>query len=263
VDPSGGNYNWLNEGLSQLDIHICGYTVNSGRIVPWAIDGQLTDYLDNVNLSAVCMDGNGQFPIQQQTQYGNGFLFFLYMYEHYNPGVGTRIYELGEGGETDYIKLIEAGAEFTQIEPGADGELGTPDDEAVLFHDSFENLYTKFMIANFIDGIYKDEYEDLFDPMFHYNTLDLRGTVNLSSGTIVLPGVRTDVFPESGGYPVQSIDRKVIPWGCDYVVFSNGDGRDLEITVFSDPFFKMFLLPVSYNEQTNKVEITEGITLNY
>jgi hypothetical protein len=156
VDPFGGNYNWLNEGLSQLDIHLCGYTVNSGRIVPWAIDGQLTDYLANVNLSAVCMDGNDQFPIAQQTQYGNGFLFFLYMYEHYNSGVGKRIYELGESGENDYIKLIEAGAQFTEIVPGADGEVGTPDDQAALFHDSFENLYTKFMIANFIDGIYKE-----------------------------------------------------------------------------------------------------------
>jgi len=263
VDPFGGNYNWLNEGLSQLDIHLCGYTVNSGRIVPWAIDGQLTDYLANVNLSAVCMDGNGQFPIAQQTQYGNGFLFFLYLYEHYNPGIAKRMYELGASGENDYIKLVEAGAQFTQVEPGPDGELGTVDDETVLFNDSFANLYTKFMIANFIDGIYKEEYADLFDPRFHYNTLDLRGTVNLSTGTIVLPGVRTDIFPKSGGYPVQSIDRKVIPWGCDYLVFSNGDGRDLEITIYSDPFFRMFLLPVTFNAATNKVEITEGITLNY
>ena len=189
VAPAGGNYNWLNEGLSQLDIHLCGYTVNSGRIVPWAIDGQLTDYLANVNRSAVCMDGNGQFPVAQQTQYGNGFLFFLYLYEHYNAGVGKRIYELGQSGENNYIKLVETGAQWTQLEPGPDGEVGTLDDKEVVFYDSFEHLYTKFMIANFIDGIYRDEYEDLFDPRFHYNTIDLRGTINLATGTIVLPGV--------------------------------------------------------------------------
>lgn len=262
VVGGGGNYNWLNEGLSQLDIHLCGYTVNSGRIVPWAIDGQLTDYLSSVNLSAVCMDGNTQFPNRQQTQYGNGFLFFLYIHEHYNAGVAKRIYTLGETGETDYIKLIETGAQWTDTK-GQDRIEGTADDRAVIYNDSFEQIYTKFVIANFIDGIYKDNASDLFDPRFHYNTIDLRGTVNLATGTIVLPGVRTSVFPEAGGYPVQSIHRKIIPWGCDYVVFSNGDGRDLEVTVYTDPYFKMFMLPVTYNTVTNKVDITPGVTINY
>lgn len=262
ITGGGGNYNWLNEGMSQLDIHLCGYTVNSGRIVPWAIDGQLTDYLSSVNLSAVCMDGNTQFPHQQQTQYGNGFLFFLYLHEHYNPGVAKRIYALGEKGETDYITLVEAGAQWTDS-AGPDRIDGTADDKDVIYYDTFEQIYTKFVIANFIDGVYKDNESDLFDPRFHYNTIDLRGTVNLATGTIVLPGVRTSVFPEAGGYPVQSIDRKVIPWGCDYLVFSNGDGRDLEVTVYTDPYFKMFMLPVTYNTVTNKVDITPGVTLNY
>ena len=264
ITGAGGNYNWLNEGLSQLDIHLCGYTVNSGKIIPWAIDGQLTSYLDSVNQSAVCMDGNGQFPYAQQTQYGNGFLFFLYLYEHYDAGVGKRIYDLAKTGETDYITLIEEGAQYTiATGPGNDGAYGTADDAMTTYNDTFDQIYTKFIIANFIDGIYKDEYSDLFDSRFHYNTIDLRGTINLTSGTITLPGVRTDVFPDTGGYPVEDIDRPVIPWGCDYFVFSNGDGRDLEVTLYSDSNFKFFMLPCSYNPNTLKVEITPGVVVDY
>jgi hypothetical protein len=241
VVNNGGNYNWFNEGMSQLDIHVCGYTVNSGRIIDWAIDGQLTSYLENVNRSAVCMDGNTQFPGMQQTQYGNGFLFFLYLYEHYDEGIGRKIYQKAALGESDYIKLIE----HVTKEP-------------------FDLTYTKFGIANFIDGIYKDnEVTDLFDSRFIYNTIDLRGTVNLATGTIVLPGVRTDVFPEAGGYPVQSIDRRIIPYGFDYFVFSNGDGRDLDITLYSDPYVKMYMLPVAFDPVLGKVNISPGVNLNY
>jgi len=263
IHPAGGNYNWLNEGLSQLDIHLCGYTVNSGLIVPWAIDGQVSTYLDNVQMTAVCMDGNPYFPAAQQTQYGNGFLFFLYLYEHYDAGVGKRIYNLGETGETDYITLVEAGAQWTTWEAGVDEIQGTPDDVKHVYNDSFEQLYAKFLIANFVDGIYKDNASDLFDPWFHYNTIDLRGTINLVTGSVVMPGVNTAVFPESGSYPITAIDREVIPWGCDYLVFGSGDGRDIDITLYSDPNFKLFMLPVNYNAQTNKVDIVEGVTINY
>jgi len=232
------SYMWFNEGLSMLAIHVAGYTVNSGKIIHWAIDGQLTDYLTHCNQSAVPMDANPFFD--NQTQYGNGFLFFLYLYEHYGADLGKKIYDDNKAGETDYIKLIE----------NATGE-------------SFPQIYCKFAIANFIDGIYADNASDLFDPRFHYTTIDLRGTVNLATGTIVLPGVRTSVFPSGGSYPVTSIDRLVYPWATDYVVFTNGDGRDLELTVYSDPNFKAFLLPVNYDTKLNAGVITQGVTLNY
>ena len=243
----GGNYNWLNEGLSQLDIHICGYTVNSGRIVPWAIDGQLTDYLTHCNQSAVPMDGNEYFS--QQTQYGNGFLFFLYLYEHYEPGIGRRIYAAADTGLTDYIQIIEK----------ATGE-------------PFEHTYIKFAIANYVDGIYKPEESDLFADWFHYDTVDLRGTVNLATGTVVLPGVRTGIFPEAGSYPIEDIHRSVFPWGTDYLKLGFGTYSemnydpsappDLSVTFYTDRHFNIFLLPVSYNEAINKVEVTPGVTID-
>jgi hypothetical protein len=266
------SYSWFNEGLSMLGFHLAGYTVNSGNIIPWAIDGQLTGYLNNVNRAAVPMDANPYFT--NQDQYGSGFLFFLYMYEHYDPGVGQRIYRAGEKGlpgsnipVTDVIKLVEYGARTT--DPGPNGIIDTaPDDLAArgddtIYFDRFDQIYAKFMIANFIDGIYKDNATDLFDPRFHYNTIDLRGTVNLSDGTIILPGVKTQVYPEDGKYPVIDTDRGVYPWASDYLVFGNGDGRDLEVKMVADEFFKIFMLPVTFDAATNSVNITPGVNLDY
>ena len=232
------SFMWFNEGMSMLAIHVAGYTVNSGKIIHWAIDGQLTDYLSNCNQSAIPMDANPYFT--NQTQYGSGFLFFLYLYEHYGADLGKKIYEKHDKGESDYIKLIENATE-----------------------EVFAQTYCKFAIANFIDGIYKDNESDLFDPRFHYSTIDLRGTVNLATGTVVLPGVRTSVFPAGGSYPVTSIDRLVYPWGCDYLVFTNGDGRDLEVTAYTDPGFRMFILPANYDTTLNAAVLTQGVTMNY
>ncbi len=378
VDRNAGNYSWFNEGMSQLSIHLCGYTVNSGRIVPWLIDGQLTDYLTRTNTSAVPMDGNKWMdgnPVQsgtdQQTQYGNGFLFFLYLYEHYGAGVGKKIYDRAKSGESNYIRLIEY----------ATGE-------------EFSLTYSKFMLANFIDGIYSIEdspvtvltfntavpgdelqlfghgdpghvgtelevyyspivlesptdprwvplwtskYADdhqifsfpvsirqlklihrqkvqgwqdtldaigvrlagaasytfpdtvaydhnwvnidsligandgavattdnksAFDPRFRYNTIDLKGTINLASGTVVLPGVRTESYPSGGSYPVQDIHRLVYPWCSDYLVLTNGDGRDLEVTFHLDRNFRVFMLPVEFDKDLNAVRITPEVSID-
>ena len=256
VDPEGSNYVWFNEGMSMMAIHVCGYTANSGRIVPWAIDGQLTDFMANIYQAPIPMDGN-RF-VSNQWQYGGGFLFFLYLFEHYDPGAGTRIYSAARQGETSFVKLLEAGAQITV--PGPDGIIDTADD--IVGHDTFEQFYAKFAIANFIDGVYADNALDLFDPRFHYNTIDLRGTVNLVTGTIVLPGVNRASFPGGGTYPATSIHRSVRPWSTDYVIFSNGDKRDLEVTFYTDPHFKIFMLPVTYNPLLNAVEITPGVAIN-
>jgi hypothetical protein len=265
LDPtSGDSYNWFNEGLSQMSIHVNGYTVNSGNIVPWAINGQLTDYLKQINLVPVPCDGTTQ--ISNQPQYGGGFLFFLYLFEHYDPGVGNRIYAASAAGQKDYIKLIEAGAQQTYRDAGPDGVLYTADDTFQTFHDTFDELYSKYAIANFIDGIYAANDNALFDPRFHYNTIDLKGTVNLSNGTIVLPGVETGVYPNGGTYPVTAIHRDLRPYCMDYLVFTNGDStasnvRDLSLTVYTDPDVKMFMLPVNYNSAQNAAGIVSGVTI--
>jgi len=236
-DNSVGNYIWFNEGMSQMAIHLCGYTVNSGQIINWAINGQLTDFLIHCNTSAVPMDGN--LAMSGGSRYGSGFLFFLYLYEHYPSGIGKRIYDRAKEGETSYIRLIE---------------YATKED--------FSLTYTKFAIANFIDGIYASNESTFTDPRFHYETIDLKGTINLWSGTVVLPGVRTSYFPIDGAYPIQSIDRLVYPWCSDYVVLTNGDGRDLEVRIYTDPQFHFYMLPVTYDPAQNAVTVTPDVTIN-
>jgi hypothetical protein len=248
------NHNWLNEGLSQLCLYVCGYTPNSGRLIHWAIDSQLSSYLQNTNIAPVPMDGNPQ--VSNQLQYGSELLFFLYMYEHYDPGVGLRIYRAAsKEGQRDNIELVERGAQYT-----VNGQT---------FQDTFQQLYAKFAIANFVDGISANDVTQ-FDDRFHYDTIDLRGTVNLSSGTIQLPGVRVGVFPTNGSYPAIANDRLVRPWAIDYVVFGDGDGRDLDVLFSADPNYRFYMLPVSLpidpitgGQTSNKVKIAPNIQLGY
>jgi hypothetical protein len=246
-------HDWFNEGLSQLSLYICGYTPNSGKLIHWAVDQQLSDYIQHTNSTAVPMDANPYFS--KDPQYGSGLLFFLYMFEHYDPGVGNRIYAAAKGGTSDRIKLCEAGAQYT-----VDGKT---------YKDTFEQLYTKFALANFIDGINADD-QTQFDSRFHYNTIDLRGTVNLSNGTIQLPGVRVGVFPQNSAYPAIQNDRLVIPWGVDYLVFGNGDGRDLDVQFSADENYRFYMLPVTQEQDpitgnpiSNKVKVNPDIQIGY
>ena len=246
-------HDWFNEGLSQLSLYICGYTPNSGKLIHWAVDSQLSNYIQNTNSAAVPMDANPYFS--KDPQYGSGLLFFLYMFEHYDPGVGKRIYDAAKAGTSDRIALVEKGAQYT-----VDG---------VTHQDTFEQLYTKFAIANFVDGINAND-QTQFDDRFHYDTIDLRGTVNLSTGTIQLPGVRVGVFPSNGAYPAIENDRLVIPWGIDYLVFGNGDGRDLDVKFSADQYYKFYMLPVSQEQDpvsgnpiSNKVRVNPDIQIGY
>ena len=259
-DPEA-NFSWLNEGMSQLSIHLCGYTVNSGKIVPWAITNQVVPYLQDIQHVPVPTDGNPQ--VDTISQYGATFMFFLYLYEHYEPGIGKRIYAAGKKGEEDPIALVEVGAlQKVVTDLGPDDTLGTADDVVQEVNDTFEQLFTKYSIANFIDGIYTPQTADLFDPRFHYNTIDLKGTINLAGGTVVLPGVKTGVFPSNGTYPINSIHREVRPWCSDYIVFGGGDGRDLQMNFYTDQHMKFFMLPVTFDPAQNAVTITPNVVIN-
>src|SRR5690606_39882686 len=112
----------------------------------------------------------------------------------------------------------ESALQMIVTDLGPDDTSGTADDVVQEVNDTFEQVFTKYSIANFIDGIYTPETADLFDPRFHYNTIDLKGTIDLADGTVVLPGVRTGIFPSGGTYPVNSIHREVRPWCSDYIV---------------------------------------------
>jgi hypothetical protein len=78
----------------------------------------------------------------------------------------------------------------------------------------------------------------------------------------VLPGVRTASYPYGGSYPVIDIDRPVIPWCADYLVLTNGDGRDLEVTMRMDRNFRIFMLPVEFDAAANAVRITPEVSID-
>ena len=176
--------------------------------------------------------------------------------EHYDPGVGLRVYRASSKlGERDNIELIEHGAQYT-----IDGKT---------YRDTFQQVYAKFAIANFVDGISATDVGQ-FDDRFHYDTIDLRGTVNLSSGTIQLPGVRVGVFPTNNSYPAIANDRLVLPWAIDYLVFGNGDGRDLDVLFSADTTYRFYMLPVNLptdpvtgGTTSNKVKIAPNIQIGY
>jgi len=62
----------------------------------------------------------------------------------------------------------------------------------------------------------------------------------------------------------------VIPWGIDYLVFGNGDGRDLDVQFSADENYKFFMLPVQQETDpatgfpvSNKVKIADGLQIGY
>jgi hypothetical protein len=61
---------------------------------------------------------------------------------------------------------------------------------------------------------------------------------------------------------VVDIHRLVYPWCADYVVLTNGDGRDLEATFRMDRNFRLFMLPVEFKGDLNAVQITPEVSID-
>jgi hypothetical protein len=227
---------WLNEGLSQLAVYQAGYTFQSGRTAQILVD-QVRRYLINMNQVPIPVDAEKMEGVDVLASYGGRFLFFLYISEHYGPGTIHKFYTLGDA---DPVALVEK----------ATG-------------DKFEVLNTKFLLANFIDGIYVSADSPLSvanNPWMHYLTFDIRGTVGMDE-TNRLPGVPTLRLPGEGDtYPVTRSLLPVAPYCAHYTIIGNGDGRDLDLTMFADPNFRFYLLPVNFNTSTNKAEVMEGVT---
>ncbi|OGK12084.1 MAG: hypothetical protein A2Y63_01160 [Candidatus Riflebacteria bacterium RBG_13_59_9] len=230
------NSTWLNEGLAQLAVYAAGYTLQSGRTAGILVD-QIRTFLNNANTIPVPLDAERVEGVDIYASYGARFLFFLYIAEHYGPGTIHKLYDLGG---SDPIELVER----------ATGE-------------DFEVVFTKWSMANFIDGIYVSDDSPLNstdNPWLHYLTFDIRSTVDLEEENR-LPGVPVMRLPgESDTYPVTRSLIPLSPYCAHYAIIENGDGRDLSLTLFADPNFRFYLLPVAFNDATNSAEILPGGT---
>lgn len=232
---------WLNEGLSQLAVYSAGYTLQSGRTAQILVD-QVRTFLNNSSEIPVCLDAERVEGIDVFGSYGARFLFFLYLAEHYGPGTIHKLYTLGYNNP---VELIEK----------ATGE-------------KFESIYTKWMLANFVDGAFVDPttsagsvLTETNNPWLHYLTFDIRSTVGMEEANR-LPGMPVLRLPgETDTYPVTRSLIPLNPYCAQYTIIENGDGRDLDLTLFADPNFRFYLLPVSFNATTNKAEVVPGLSM--
>ncbi len=226
---------WLNEGLAQLAIYEAGYTLQSGRTAQILVN-QIRTYLNNMSSIPLPCDAERIEGVDVFGSYGARFLFFLYIAEHYGPGSIHKIYT---HGGSDPVEIVEN-----------------------ITGEDFEVVYTKWMLANLIDGIYVEEDSPLSssnNPWLHYLTFDIESTVGMDE-TNRLPGPPILRLPGEGdSYPVTRSLIELAPYCAHYTIIENGDGRDLDLTLFADPNFRFYLLPVSFNTQTNKAEVIPGL----
>ncbi len=235
---------WLNESLSQLAVYLAGYTVESGETAELLID-QIVAFLNQKSVTPVPLNGE-EFLVDVFASYGGRFLFSLYLYEHYGPSAIRKLYTLDA---PNAVSLIEQ----------ATGE-------------KFDVIFTRWALANFVDGLYIDEGSPLSrnienndpstgNPWLHYLTFDIRGAIG-GDPNRRLPGMPILWLPtETDVYPVSRSQITLKPWTADYVVIGNGDGRDLDLTVLSDPNFRLFLLPVTFNTDNNTGVIMPGVNI--
>ena len=243
ADAGLGPSVWLNEGLSQVAIYLAGYTLQSGRTADILVQ-QITEFLNSTNVTPVPLDGEKFRDVSISASYGGRFLFFLYLYEHYGPSAIRKIYTVGGANPVDIIE-------------NATGE-------------KFDVIFSRWAIANLVDGLMiapdsplseTIEDNDPFsgNPWVHYLTFDVRGTIG-GNETFKLPGVPILWLPtERDVFPVTRTQIPLRPWCSHYVVITNGDGRDLDLTVLSDPNFRLFILPVTFDKQNNTGKIEPGV----
>ena len=235
ADNGGLDSVWLNEGLAQLAIYVAGYTMASGHTAQLLVN-QIRSYLNSVSMTPVPLDGEQIDDIDVYAEYGVRFLFFLYIAEHYGAGKIREFYTKSAGTPVALIETV----------------TGEP----------FETVFTKWSLANLVDGLYVAADSPLAEstnPWVHYLTFDIKGHI-AGNDTERLPGVPIMRLPAEGEtFPVQRPAIRVNPWCQHYVVIENGDGRDLDLTILADPSFRLYLLPISFEAQTNLTTIAPGV----
>jgi len=235
ADNGGLDSVWLNEGLAQLAVYVAGYTMASGHTAQILVN-QIDSYLHSVSMTPVPLDGEQIDDVDIFAEYGARFLFFLYIAEHYGPGTVRKFYTTSAGSP---VALIEA-----------------------VTGERFETVFTKWSLANLVDGIYVSPDSPLAEttnPWLHYLTFDIRGHI-AGNETDRLPGVPIMRLPAEGEtFPVSRPAIRLNPWCQHYAVIENGDGRDLDLTILADPSFRIYLLPIDFNEQTNLTTVAPGV----
>jgi len=239
-DNAVSNSTWFNEGLSMLNMYICGYNVEEGTMIDF-FSGQLESFMANPNINAMFNDVSSDQ--NQGVLYAPWFLFMLYVMEHYGPGTLREFY-------TASGNVIE--------------KLENSTDEPARY------IFQKWILANYIDSLdvpprmAGESIEDyvervpLADPRFRYATFDMTG--RLGGTDSVLPGIKVHRFPETEEfYPVISQTRLVKPWCAEYVLFENGTGSDLRILVNADANFRTFILPINYNPYTTTLSVDTSV----
>lgn len=240
ADNVVSNSTWFNEGLSMLAIHVNGYSVDKGNVIDFLVS-QLESFMANPEQHAMFNDVSSDQ--QQGILYAPWYLFMLYVMEHYGPGTIRQFY-------------TDSGGVIQKLER-ATGEPA-------------KYIFQKWILANYIDGLdvplrFEGETMEAYvqrvplaDPRFRYATFDMKGRVGNSSN--VLPGVAVHRFPKTEEfYPIRSAARLVKPWCADYVVFENGTGGDLRITVDADANFRTFILPINYNQVDSSISIDTSV----
>lgn len=235
ADNGGLDSVWLNEGLAQLAIYVAGYTMASGHTAQLLVN-QIDSYLHSVSMTPVPLDGEQIEGVDIYAEYGARFLFFLYIAEHYGPGAVRKFYTASAGTPVTLIETV----------------TGEP----------FETVFTKWSLANMVDGLFvslDSPLSETTNPWVHYLSFDIKGSI-AGNQTERLPGVPIMRMPAEGEtFPIRRPAIRVNAWCQHYAVIENGDGRDLDLTILADPSFRMYLLPINFDPQTNRTTIAPGV----
>ncbi len=233
------NTRWMNEGMSNLNTYINGYTISSGASN--VLLSQINGFLAQPNFVPSHGD-EAQGP--EVAAYGARFLLMLYIMEHYPPGTIPKLYRNAWFDPTlaaDPIRNIEV----------ATGE-------------KFESIFQKFALAVVIDSLPIKEggliagFTDFKgNPWLKFQLIDLKG--NFGTSPTGLNGANIEVLPDNPDlYPIVGLRRSLKPWTMDYVMLTNGTGGNLNITITSvDPNYQTFILPLREvtNPQTGEVSL--------
>ncbi|TJY43985.1 peptidase M6 [Cohnella pontilimi] len=186
-DTDNGEDTFINEGLSDFAQYLVGYGHSQGHI---------DFFMDNLRNS---LTGWGdQSDLKILADYGNAYLFQLYLYEQF-----------GENFIRDEFKNPKHGIDSIN---SALAEIGV--------NKTFNQVYSDFMAAIMLDGKYQGD-----DKTFKFNTIDLK------------PNVAGSIFNNENIAPAWGTDFKIITPDkkIDHLYFKGLDFLGLKWATANDP----------------------------
>lgn len=177
----------INEGLSELAEEVCGYTVDSGNTLLATV---INDYLEKPERHSFFNFNQAGFG------YGQGYLFFKYVREHFGDGVIRAICTNPGTGMSNLNAHIPGG---------------------------FAEAFRRWTVTNYTTNLTGPV------PSIYTYPSGFKTKGSTPAGTLV--GVNT--IPMTGGQANPSPNLHA--WSTAYLVFSNGSGNELQVTVQSAP----------------------------